>query len=269
MDAQQKFNIERILKEIDRLNTANKLSELRRYKAEWECLPPLMKLRPLQADFGEQVDAHIERFEHERRVEISKGIAAMHKGAEIMRSVEIVQKAQQSRKRMLNACRDMSVFSGTYHLETPPQTRNETPTKKSNDTQPKEPSAASKPTPIELSGKTLRLKQHLEEYGFFELQKVSCLSEEQRENLVKEISKKGLPYAIAMLEHLDFLKHLHPEHFKTLTKRAEAIAKWFDTSERTVRGNINILSKVSEKAKRRYTAYKYKETVKKDYEKLK
>jgi hypothetical protein len=65
MDAQQKFNIERVLKEIDTLSTADKLSELRRYKAEWESLPAFMRLRPLQADFGAQVDAHIERFQHE------------------------------------------------------------------------------------------------------------------------------------------------------------------------------------------------------------
>jgi hypothetical protein len=72
-----------------------------------------------------------------------------------------------------------------------------------------------------------------------------------------------------MFEYLGFLKYLKAEYFKTNNKLFKVLADWFKVAERTIKGNINVLSPVSEEDRTRYTADQQKQTVKKDYEKLK
>jgi hypothetical protein len=115
------------------------------------------------------------------------------------------------------------------------------------------------------------LRSNVLEFGFFELPKVKCLSESNKEELVNLISTKRMPYSIAMIDYLEFLKHLEKEHFKTKDKLHEKVATWFNLgkNKRAVKGNINVLSEHSTDNKTRYTSYLHKETVKKDYQKLK
>jgi hypothetical protein len=117
--------------------------------------------------------------------------------------------------------------------------------------------------------KTDKLKAELGKYGFFELPKVKQLSEPNKQKLVELISSNGLPYVIAMLEFLGFIKHLKAEHFNTNAKFYKAVANCFEVDERAVKGNFYVLNEKSTENKKRYTAYQQKQTVQKDYESLK
>lgn len=113
------------------------------------------------------------------------------------------------------------------------------------------------------------LNKKLNDYGFFNIEMVKQLSKENQKLLVKRLSLNGMPYTIAMFDYLGFFDDLIPEYFKSKKKQNIELAKWFDVDARTIRGNINVLTPYSEENKSRYTSYKYKETVKKDYTSLK
>ena len=119
--------------------------------------------------------------------------------------------------------------------------------------------------------KTDKLKAELGKYGFFELPKVKYLAESNKQSLVELISTNGLPYSIAMIDYLGFLKYIEIEHFKTKYRLNKEVAKWFNSDKegRAVKGNISTLSDFSKEDKSKYTAHKHKETVKTDYQKLK
>jgi hypothetical protein len=122
--------------------------------------------------------------------------------------------------------------------------------------------------PQQAETKTNKLKAELITYGFFELSMVKQLSEPNKQSLVELISKNGLPYSIAMIEYLGFLKHLKAEHFTTDYKLFKAVADWFKVAERAVKGNIYVLNKNSKENKERYTADQHRQTVQNDYQKL-
>lgn len=123
--------------------------------------------------------------------------------------------------------------------------------------------------PQQNETKTDKLKAELGKYGFFELSKVKQLSEPNKQSLIELISTNDLPYSIAMFEYLGFLKHLKAEHFTTDYKLFKAVAKWFEVAERAVKGNIYVLNEHSKENRTRYTADQQKQTVQKDYEKIK
>lgn len=115
------------------------------------------------------------------------------------------------------------------------------------------------------------LKENLTQYGFFELEKVKTLSEQSRALLIKKISESGLPYAIAMLDYLQFLPHLLSNYFDSKYKLYREVSKWFDSDSdgRSVKGNLGSLLNKTGENRNRYTAYKHKENVISDYEQLK
>lgn len=123
------------------------------------------------------------------------------------------------------------------------------------------------PQPIET--KTDKFKSELDKYGFFELPKVKQLSEPNKQSLIELISSNPMPYGIAMFDFLGFLNHLTARHFTTGTKLFKEVAKWFEVADRSVKGNIGVLNEVSGEDRRRYTADQHKQTVQKDYQKLK
>ncbi|RLJ33136.1 hypothetical protein CLU97_2612 [Chryseobacterium sp. 7] len=122
-----------------------------------------------------------------------------------------------------------------------------------------------------LQTKTQILNEILYKYGFFELEKIKQLSEKNQNILVQLISDSKLPYVIAMLDYLDYFTYLERNHFKTKYRLHIEVSKWFNSDKkgRAVRGNINCLLKNSTENKKRYTAFKHKEKVIKDYEELK
>jgi hypothetical protein len=125
------------------------------------------------------------------------------------------------------------------------------------------------PAPQQAETKTDKLKDELGKYGFFELPKVKQLSELNKQSLVELISTNDLPYSIAMVEYLGFIKHLKAEHFTTDYKLFKAVANWFEVDERAVKGNIYVLKEFSKENRTRYTAHQQKQTVQKNYEALK
>ena len=124
-------------------------------------------------------------------------------------------------------------------------------------------------SPSILETKTQRLKSALSEVGFFDLPMVQALSESNKQKLVETISTNKLPFAIAMFEHLKFIKHLEKEYFKLKPHLYKAIAEWFDVGVRTVKGNILVLMRTSKENRVRYTADQQKEIAQIEYEKLK
>jgi len=115
------------------------------------------------------------------------------------------------------------------------------------------------------------LKDKLSEYGFFELEKIKLLSEQNQNLIINNISSNGLPYAIAMFDFLLFIPYLEKNHFDSKYKLNIEISKWFNSSKdgRAVKGNISSLLNNTTENKKRYTAHKHKETVVNDYEELK
>lgn len=115
-----------------------------------------------------------------------------------------------------------------------------------------------------------KLKNSLIEHGFFELSKVKQLSEHSKQTLLELICTNETPYGIAMFEFLGYIKLLKTEYFNnTDYKLQKALAEWFSVSERTIKGNINVLSEFSNDNRKRYTSHNQKKNVQKDYEKLK
>lgn len=125
------------------------------------------------------------------------------------------------------------------------------------------------PQPIKT--KSDILKEQLSQYGFFELEKVKTLSEQSKVSIIEKIAESGLPYAIAMFDYLEFIPYLEKKHFDSKYKLNREVSKWFDSDKegRAVKGNISSLLKNTTENKDRYTAYKHKENVIKDYELLK
>jgi hypothetical protein len=119
--------------------------------------------------------------------------------------------------------------------------------------------------------KTEKIITELTKYGFFELDKVRCLSEPNKQILCESIITKGLPYSIALFEFLGFIKQLEKEHFNTKDKLNKEVSKWLnsDRNGRSVKGNISSLSENTTENKSKYTAHLHKENVKIDYKKLK
>jgi hypothetical protein len=118
-----------------------------------------------------------------------------------------------------------------------------------------------------LITKTDYLKAKFKEYGFYTLEKVSVLSEQNADLLLKKLIDNRLPYIVAMIDYLGFIKHLSKEYFPTSKNLDKKISEWFksDKDGRTVRGNRNSLLKPD----KRYTANQHKENVQKDYQSLK
>ena len=125
--------------------------------------------------------------------------------------------------------------------------------------------------PQQIKTKADLLKEQLSQYGFFELEKVKTLSEQSKVSIIEKIAESGLPYAIAMFDYLQFIPYLEKKHFDSKYKLNREISKWFDSDKegRAVKGNISSLLKNTTENKDRYTAYKHKENVIKDYELLK
>jgi|GEM_PF-3111299 len=123
----------------------------------------------------------------------------------------------------------------------------------------------------EQETKTDKLKTELDNYGFFNLQMIMQLSEDNKQIIIELISTKGLPYSIAMFEYLGFLKHLEKNQFKSKYQLNKEVSKWFNSDKegRAVKGNISTLSEYSTENKTKYTAHLHKKTVQSDYQNLK
>lgn len=124
---------------------------------------------------------------------------------------------------------------------------------------------------LECETKSAKLERFLKEFGFFQLQKVSILSEDGKSALINLLQANKLPFQIALLDFLGFFEYLIGNHFKAKYRMFKEVSKWLgsDKDGRAVKANIASLSANSTEDKDRYTAYKHKEKVKKAYQNIK
>jgi hypothetical protein len=114
------------------------------------------------------------------------------------------------------------------------------------------------------------LREHLAGHGFFELPKLSGISDQGRTELISKMSNKGLPYQVAMFDHLGFIDYLLMEKCNSIKLQAyKLIGKILDKGADGVKKNILALNPMSQIDKNRYTAHLYIESVKNDIELLK
>lgn len=114
------------------------------------------------------------------------------------------------------------------------------------------------------------IKLMLKKYGFFKLEKVTCLKPGSIDKLISLMITNGAPYFVAMFEYLGFLTHLSREYGMTQYKIAQILGRSFGVSQEQVKKNHNVLNGTkSTEMKRRYTAWQHRDSVKKDYQDLK
>jgi ribosomal protein S8 len=121
----------------------------------------------------------------------------------------------------------------------------------------------SKPT------ETLRFGKVLKKHGFNKLIMVRDLSEESVDNLIGFLVSHDLPYKLAMLDFVGFIKYVEKEYGSTKVDLYKNLADILLSTTRAIKGNINVLNPVSKEDKRRFTSHQYIETVKADYQKIK
>ncbi len=113
------------------------------------------------------------------------------------------------------------------------------------------------------------LTEQLRQHGFFKIPKMKVLTSVNQQKLVELLLCNNLPYCIAMLDFLGYVNFLDKNYFKIIKSRNIELANWFESNERAVRGNVNILADYSDENSSRYTANKHKEKVEKDYNDIK
>lgn len=104
----------------------------------------------------------------------------------------------------------------------------------------------------------------LNEYKFNELEKVGNLDLK----IVKHICTQSIPYKVAYLDYLGFIKHLESYTNKGVEIH-KLLAEILDTTNRSIKGNINVLNPRSKENKTRYTAHKHNKNIKEHYQLLK
>lgn len=112
--------------------------------------------------------------------------------------------------------------------------------------------------------KELKLKNDLNNYGFFQLEKVKEI--QNLEKLVELISNNDTPYKIALFDHLGFLEHLRIIYAKKcqVGDRNLIVSKMLGVNEHTVKNNINNL----DRPHKRYTSFLHKKAVMNDCKRL-
>jgi len=163
---------------------------------------------------------------------------------------------------LLNLCQEVSIDNSIIETDIPIAIRVPDEQKDKNLTS----------IPSQETTKAEKLIDNLISFGFQELPLISSLSDESIKLLAQKLVEKGIPYSIAMFDHLKFLEYLGNNHFDSNYKRNIEIAKWFGAKDKTgrgVKGNISSLYASSIEDKTRYTAYNHKEQVIKDFQILK
>jgi len=108
----------------------------------------------------------------------------------------------------------------------------------------------------------LRKAQH---YQFIELPKYKALSQKNQIQIVNHIMSETVPYAVAMLDFLEYPKHLTNKYNLPKEKQYSHIAYCLNTSTRLIKGNFLVLNPASKEDRLRYTAPDFLNAVKTFY----
>lgn len=106
-------------------------------------------------------------------------------------------------------------------------------------------------------------------YNFLELPKIKVLSLEKQQELIMNLVK-SVPYAIAMIEFLEYPKHLKEKYEGMHTKEAlyRHIAKALNVNHDTAKGQFLAYNNPDSLKAINYTSYQFIDEVKKDYENI-
>ena len=114
-----------------------------------------------------------------------------------------------------------------------------------------------------------KLRAELKARDFFKLKLVKELSDPAKEKLIWFINNNELPYQVAMFDFLGFIDFYEKEYGYSRAVIYRKIAEILTVSPRMVKGNYLVLQDFSKEDRKRYTSYKYREQVIKDYQMLK
>lgn len=109
----------------------------------------------------------------------------------------------------------------------------------------------------------------LAKYGFLQLDSIKRYSSEGQNKVLELMASKDIPFAIALLDQLDFIAHVSNNVFKTKVEMHKKLAAILKCPERTIKGNINVLNGVSKEDRLRYTAHLHISDARKIIENLK
>ena len=114
-----------------------------------------------------------------------------------------------------------------------------------------------------------KLRSDLNARDFYKLKLVKELSDPAKEKLIWFINNNELPYQVAMFDFLGFIDFYEKEYGYSRAVIYRKIAEILTVSPRMVKGNYLVLQDFSKEDRKRYTSYKYREQVIKDYQMLK
>ena len=114
-----------------------------------------------------------------------------------------------------------------------------------------------------------KLRSDLKTRDFYKLKLVKELSDPAKEKLIWFINNNELPYQVAMLDFLGFIDFYEKEYGYSRIVIYRKIAEILTVTPRMVKGNYLVLQDFSKEDRKRYTSYKYREQVIKDYQMLK
>jgi hypothetical protein len=121
------------------------------------------------------------------------------------------------------------------------------------------------PTP-KAEEKYQKIQTNLNKYKFDELPMTLAVD---LNILIKFILAKSLPYQIAYLNYLNFIKHLEDNYCDSQIGLHQLLSKILSQQERAIRGNINGLRNEKSTDRKRYTAHIHVNKVKEHYLTLK
>ncbi|HMI01888.1 MAG TPA: zinc ribbon domain-containing protein [Pedobacter sp.] len=104
---------------------------------------------------------------------------------------------------------------------------------------------------------TSKLRAGLSPLGFFDLETVRNLWPKQQQDLIKMIAERGVPFAVALLNEIGVTSHIYSSITKSKSGIHKKLAAVLGCQERTVKGNLNVLNKISREDRSRYTAHLY------------
>lgn len=95
--------------------------------------------------------------------------------------------------------------------------------------------------------KSYRLEEYLKSKGY------------SIEKFYELIVENKMPYCIALLSEIEYLKYFEKEFVKSKTAMFKKLSIVFNVNERRIKGNINVLNKYSNEDKIQYTSHNFKE----------
>lgn len=111
--------------------------------------------------------------------------------------------------------------------------------------------------------------EEVKKYSFLSLAKVDILNDNQKKILVTKMTAQCLPYIVAMLDYLEYPKHLKDKYSLNKTQIYCHISQALNGAKvRQIKGNFHVLNPNSKEDTTRYTAYQYSDIVKDDYEQI-